>query len=90
METQYLFKGSIKVSYGATAEGLEEKILQPGEKIDISPKTIHRIEALEDSEIFEVSTPELDDIVKLADDYGRTGKGNDEKKDEILSGQKNM
>lgn len=85
METQYLFKGQIKVTYGATAENLAEKILNPGEKIDIFPKTIHRVEALEDSEIFEVSTPELNDIVKLADDYGRTGKGNNEELDRTLS-----
>ena len=50
--------------------------MHAGEKFEIIPPTIHRIEALEDSEIFEVSTPELDDIVKLQDDYGRSGSGN--------------
>ena len=64
---------------------LQEIILNPGDKIDVTPPIIHRAEALEDSEIFEVSTPELDDVVKLDDDYGRKGKGNDEKEDETLS-----
>lgn len=84
-ETQYVFMGKVKLTYGKDQEHLEEKILNPGDKVDIFPYTIHRIEGLEDSQIFEVSSPELDDVVKLADDYGRTGKGNDEKRDEQLS-----
>ena len=63
---------------------MQEKILNPGDKIDIHPYTIHRLEALEDSEIFEVSGPELDDVVKLEDDYGRSGKGNNEELDKNL------
>jgi len=43
----------------------------PGESVHISPKTIHRMTALEDSDIFEVSTPEIDDVVRLEDRYGR-------------------
>ena len=85
METQYLYKGNIKLTYGESADTLSEKILNPGEKIDIPPHMIHRVEALEDSEIFEVSSPELTDIVKLEDDYGRTGKGNNETLDQSLS-----
>lgn len=37
------------------------------------PGQVHTIEALEDSVVVEVSTPELDDVVRLADDYGRAG-----------------
>ena len=37
----------------------------------ITPKTIHRMTAVDDSDIFEVSTPELDDVVRLEDRYGR-------------------
>lgn len=84
METQYLYRGKVKLTFGEKEDALEEKILEVGEKIDIPPFMIHRIEALEDSEIFEVSSPELDDIVKLDDDYGRTGKGNNESIDETL------
>ncbi len=75
-ETQYLFSGQIKFTFGANENNLQEIILNPGDKFDIYPYTIHRVEGIEDSLIFEVSTPELDDVVKLADDYGRTGKGN--------------
>jgi mannose-6-phosphate isomerase len=86
-ETQYLYKGQVKLIYGTDAEKLQEKILNPGDKVDVHPYTIHRLEALEDSEVFEVSTPELDDVVKLHDDYGRTGQGNDESLDQQLHKQ---
>lgn len=84
-ETQYLYKGKVKFTYGTDIDNLQEKILNKGDKMDITPYTIHRVEALEDSEIFEVSTSELDDVVKLDDDFGRTGKGNDEELDNQLA-----
>lgn len=84
-ETQYIYSGKVKLTYGTEKDSLQEKILNPGDKIDIDPYTIHRLEALEDSEVFEVSSPELDDVVKLEDDYGRSGKGNDEKLDNSYS-----
>lgn len=84
METQYVYSGKVKLIYGEKEESLQEKILEPGDKIDIPPYMIHRIEALEDSQIFEVSSPELDDVVKLSDDYGRSGKGNNEEADQNL------
>lgn len=84
-ETQYIYKGRALLTYGKTEQDLKTKILKSGDKIDILPYTIHRIQALEYLEIFEVSTPELEDVVKLADDYGRKGKGNNEKLDEKLS-----
>ena len=87
IETQYLYKGSIKLTFGTEQNNLQERILQEGEKFDINPPTIHRVEALEDSEIFEVSTPELDDVVKLHDDYGRSGKGNNFESDQALHSQ---
>jgi quercetin dioxygenase-like cupin family protein len=43
----------------------------PGQRIEIPPETVHRMEAVEDSVILEVSTPELDDVVRLEDDYRR-------------------
>ncbi len=45
--------------------------MKPGERVHISPKTIHRMTAIEDCDIVEVSTPELDDVVRLEDRYGR-------------------
>ena len=86
-ETQYVYSGKIKLTHGKTENELQELILNPGDKFDIFPFTIHRVEGLEDSVIFEVSTPELDDVVKLADDYGRSGKGNNEELDSKLSNQ---
>lgn len=87
METQYVYSGRIKLWVGSEENDLNEVILEPGQKYDIMPGTIHRIEALEDSEIFEVSTPELNDITKLADDYGRVGSGNNESLDQSLHAQ---
>jgi mannose-6-phosphate isomerase-like protein (cupin superfamily) len=47
--------------------------LGPGDVFHITPRTLHRMTGLEDTDIFEVSTPELDDVVRLEDRYGRTG-----------------
>ena len=87
IETQYVYSGLIKITYGTDKENLKEIILKPGDKFDVNPYTIHRAEALEDSQIFEVSTPQLTDVVKLHDDYGRSGKGNNEELDQTLHEQ---
>ncbi len=84
-ETQYLLKGKVKFLIGPSEDELREIILNPGEKLDVYPNQVHRAEALEDAEILEVSTNKLDDVVKLSDDYGRSGKGNDFELDEKLS-----
>ncbi len=47
--------------------------LEPGQAFHITPGTLHRMTALEDTDIVEVSTPELDDVVRLEDRYGRAG-----------------
>jgi quercetin dioxygenase-like cupin family protein len=47
--------------------------LLPGQAFHITPGTVHRMTALEDCDIFEVSTPELEDVVRLEDRYGRAG-----------------
>ncbi|MBT4384902.1 cupin [Candidatus Peregrinibacteria bacterium] len=84
-ETQYLLKGKVKFSLGPNENELEEHILEPGEKLTVLPGMVHRAEALEDSELVEVSTSDLDDVVKLSDDYGRSGKGNNFELDNKLS-----
>lgn len=83
-ETQYVFKGKVKLTVGPDKNTLQEVTLNQGDKYDILPYTVHRIEGLEDSAIFEVSTPELEDVIRLADDYGRPEKGNDEELDKSL------
>ena len=47
--------------------------LGPGDAYHFAPRTIHRVSALEDTTILEVSTPHLDDVVRLEDRYGREG-----------------
>lgn len=48
--------------------------LEVGDTVHITPGTRHRMTAVEDTEIFEVSTPEIDDVVRLEDRYGRAGR----------------
>src|SRR5205823_6571595 len=47
--------------------------LLPGDAVHITPGTRHRMTAVEDCDIFEVSTPEIEDVVRLEDRYGRQG-----------------
>jgi mannose-6-phosphate isomerase-like protein (cupin superfamily) len=47
--------------------------LEPGDCVHITPGTRHRMVAVEDCDIFEVSSPEIDDVVRLEDRYGRAG-----------------
>jgi mannose-6-phosphate isomerase-like protein (cupin superfamily) len=47
--------------------------MAPGDSYHITPGTLHRMTGLEDTDILEVSTPELDDVVRLEDRYGRAG-----------------
>ncbi len=65
-ETMYLQSGRLLYHYN----GVEFE-MEPGESITIRPGDVHRIEALEDAVILEVSTPELDDVIRLEDRYGR-------------------
>lgn len=84
-ETQLIIEGSVEFTYGRDPKKLKTTVLNAGDKVDIPAGVIHRAKALEKTIIFEVSTPELDDVVKLADDYGRTGAGNNEKLDAKLA-----
>ena len=45
--------------------------LNPGDTVHVTPLTVHRMTAVEDCDVVEVSTPELDDVVRLEDRYGR-------------------
>ncbi len=74
-ETVFLQSG--KLLYEIEVDGVLTKIdLQPGQSIHVTPKTVHRMTAIEDCDVFEVSTPELHDVVRLEDRYGREDKGN--------------
>lgn len=50
---------------------IDKRHLKVGDEAIIEPKTIHRVEALCDCKIYEISTLELNDIVRLEDDYNR-------------------
>jgi mannose-6-phosphate isomerase len=65
-ETMYLLSG--RLLYHLNGDEFE---MGPEQCITIRPGDVHRITALEDAVILEVSTPELDDVVRLEDRYGR-------------------
>ena len=54
---------------------MEPRTLRVGESIHIAPGLLHRIEAIEDCRILEASTPELDDVIRVRDRYGRAETG---------------
>ena len=74
-ETVFVSKGTLLLDL--STNDLESNImrLEEGQSWRIIPNTIHRFTAPDDQpvELFEVSTPELDDVVRLSDDYGRSG-----------------
>jgi len=71
-ETLFVVAGELKLTIEVDGDR-RELPLRAGEAFHIAPRTIHRMEAIEDTDIAEVSTPELDDVVRLEDRYGRTG-----------------
>jgi quercetin dioxygenase-like cupin family protein len=70
-ETIYVLSGQLRILSGATADSVGSRIYGSGETITIRPGTVHRMEAVEDSVYLEASTPEMDDVVRLSDDYQR-------------------
>jgi len=64
--------GDLELVLGQGEEQRVEK-LSPGDSWHIEPGTIHRFRAVTDCTLFEVSTPELDDVVRIEDDFGREG-----------------
>ena len=72
-EFQYVVSGAVDIELGDGDGALTSYRLTAGDTLHITPGTRHRLTALEDTDIFEVSTPELDDVVRLEDRYGRAG-----------------
>jgi mannose-6-phosphate isomerase len=68
-----LSEGVVDIELGPVEGELETTRMQPGDSVHVPPYTRHRVTAVEDSDIFEVSTPEMDDVVRLEDRYGRAG-----------------
>jgi mannose-6-phosphate isomerase len=65
-ESMYVLKGVLKITY---PDG--ERTLKKGESVTMRPGDRHRLCAVKDLILIEVSTPELDDVVRLEDDHGR-------------------
>jgi mannose-6-phosphate isomerase-like protein (cupin superfamily) len=71
-ESWYLLEGRAELEFAAPGEkATTSEVVTPGAAFRIRPGTVHRITAIEDVVMLEVSTPHLDDIVRLEDDYGR-------------------
>jgi mannose-6-phosphate isomerase-like protein (cupin superfamily) len=70
-ESWYVLEGRAVLEHGSVGETLEVVEIGPGDVFRFVPGTVHRVTALADIRILEVSTPELDDVVRLEDRYGR-------------------
>ena len=74
-ETIHLWRGELVLVLGAAGSGeLVEHAMRPGDSYHVRPGTVHRMRAVSDCDVLEVSTPEVEDVVRLQDDYGRQGK----------------
>jgi mannose-6-phosphate isomerase len=73
-ESWLVQSGRAKLELGSAGDAvLKEEIIGAGAAFRYRPGTVHRVTALEDTTILEVSTPHLDDVVRLEDRYGREG-----------------
>jgi mannose-6-phosphate isomerase len=70
-ETIYVLSGRLKIISGPGADALQERIFQPGESLTLSVGVVHRMEGVDDCVYLESSTPEMEDVVRLKDDYSR-------------------
>jgi mannose-6-phosphate isomerase-like protein (cupin superfamily) len=73
-ESWYVLGGRAELQLGEAGQAvLTAEVVGPSVAFRLRPGTVHRIRAVEDTTILEVSTPELDDVVRLEDEYGREG-----------------
>ena len=73
-ESWLIHEGRAKLELGSAGDAmLKEEVVAAGATFRFRPGTVHRVTALEDTTILEVSTPDLDDVVRLEDRYGREG-----------------
>ena len=73
-ESWYVQSGRAELELGDVGQAvLKTEVIAAGATFRFRPGTVHRVTALEDTTIFEVSTPQLDDVVRLEDRYGREG-----------------
>jgi mannose-6-phosphate isomerase len=73
-EAWHVLEGKLQIELGDPgAAVLNTEVVCAGASFRFPPGTVHRARGIEDALIVEVSTPELDDVVRLEDDYGREG-----------------
>jgi mannose-6-phosphate isomerase-like protein (cupin superfamily) len=72
-ESWLVREGRARLELGERDGELLEQEIRPGDAFHFLPGTVHRVTALEDTLVIEVSTPHLDDVVRLEDEYGRAG-----------------
>ncbi|MBF0146518.1 MAG: cupin [Magnetococcales bacterium] len=72
VETIFVHSGRIRLEVGEDRERLEAREYGPNEAYHLNPGLLHRVTVLADCTLFEVSTPQLDDVIRHADDYNRT------------------
>ncbi len=73
-ETIFLLRGTMDFEWAVDAASQPATVrLQAGQSVRIQPGMCHRMIAVEECEVLEVSTPQLDDVVRLRDRYGREG-----------------
>ena len=70
-EVIYVHEGRIELEIGEPGGALDVEVVGVGHAFRLTPGTVHRWRALEDSVVLEASTPELDDVVRIEDRYGR-------------------
>ncbi len=70
-EALYVISGQVEIELSGDDGVLRSHLLSVGDYLHIAPGHTHRMRAIETCELVEVSTPELDDVVRLEDDYGR-------------------
>lgn len=70
-ETIHVLRGRMVFLVGESQDDLHEVTLEEGMSFRIRPGTLHRMQALSDCDLLEASTPEIDDVVRLEDRYGR-------------------
>jgi mannose-6-phosphate isomerase len=73
-ETIYVQQGRIELEIGEPGTTPDVEVVGEGRAFRIEPGAVHRMRALEDSLVLEVSTPQLDDVVRLEDRYGRASE----------------
>ena len=66
-------EGRASLELGEVGGELETLEIAAGDAFRYRPRTVHRVTAIEDLLVIEVSTPHLDDVVRLEDRYGREG-----------------